>query len=265
MKTLTWNVNKAAYSREQLWCTLLDEDADIVVLQEVTSIPSYILDRYNCYAKFPKFFEGHNAPSQTAVLSKWKIDRQRFLTSDLEWVNRIHNDQYGWIIECEVTDDVGIGYRVVAVHLPAFPIPEDVLEGVDVSVLKLTIQKKKIWFSEILWSLLQTAPIDDTTNWIVTGDFNSSVKLDIPKDRGNHEIVERLNSLGLIDCLSYFGKGAVPTFQSPRKYVEHQLDYCYVSPSMLARLKSASVMDRDKVFGGVPKLSDHLPILCEFG
>ena len=167
--------------------------------------------------------------------------------------------------ECEVTDDVGIGYRVVAVHLPAFPIPEDVLEGVDVSVLKLTIQKKKIWFSEILWSLLQTAPIDDTTNWIVTGDFNSSVKLDIPKDRGNREIVERLNSLGLIDCLSYFGKGAVPTFQSPRKYVEHQLDYCYVSPSMLARLKSASVMDRDKVFGGVPRLSDHLPILCEFG
>ena len=44
MKTLTWNVNKAAYSREQFWCTLLDEDADIVVLQEVTSIPSYILD-----------------------------------------------------------------------------------------------------------------------------------------------------------------------------------------------------------------------------
>ena len=260
MKIITWNVNKAGVSRKQLWHRLLTEDADIVVLQEVTTIPDYIVERYNCYAKCPMFFARHNARFQTAVLTKWNIDTQPYLTSDLQWVNRIHTNQYGWITECAVTDDHERKYRVVAVHLPAFCIPCEVLEGVDISTIKLAAQSK-IWFSEILWSLLKTAHIDDTSNWIVTGDFNSSVKLDIPKDRGNREFVQRMNSLGLTDCLGQIFLGPVPTFQSPRKYVEHQLDYCYVNKP---RLTSASVMHPDEVFGVVPRLSDLLSLTCEF-
>ena len=61
MKVITWNVNKASLSRVGVWKMLEQEDADIVLLQEVTRIPDEILRRYNCHARFPKFFGGHNA------------------------------------------------------------------------------------------------------------------------------------------------------------------------------------------------------------
>ena len=52
-------------------------------------------------------------------------------------------------------------------------------------------------------SLLRNAAITEDTNWIVGGDFNSSVKSDDLRDRGNWEIVDRMNALGLTDCLSH--------------------------------------------------------------
>ena len=47
MKVITWNVNKASLSRDGVWTMLEQEDADIVLLQEVTRIPDEILRRYN--------------------------------------------------------------------------------------------------------------------------------------------------------------------------------------------------------------------------
>ena len=108
--------------------------------------------------------------------------------------------------------------------------------------------------------------VGSDTNWIVGGDFNVSVLFDVPKDRGNRETLRRLNRLRLTDCLSHTqgGPGAVPTFQHTSKTVEHQLDYCFVSPAMLKRLTRARVPTHEEVFGRKPRLSDHLPILCEF-
>ena len=164
---------------------------------------------------------------------------------------------------CQVIDDAGARFHVVSVHSPAWPVPKKVVERVDLSGVKLE-NNPDLWFTELLWSLLRNANIVGDTNWIVGGDFNSSVKFDFPKDRGNREIVARLNALGLTDCLSNFNKAAVPTFQSPRKVVQHQLDYCYVNAPMLERLAQARVLSREEVFDRVPRLSDHLPILCEF-
>ena len=263
MKTLTWNVNKAGQSRSELWRTLQREDPDIAMLQEVTKIPDWILRTYNFYSKFPMFFGGHNARFQTIVLSKWEIDTKPFLTSDLAWVNRLHSERYGWILGCEIVDGEGRRHRVVSIHSPAFPVPSEVLTGVDVSSIKLK-NNADLWFTEILWSLLRKANITDETNWIVGGDFNSSVRFDFPKDRGNREIVRRMNAIGLTDCLNHFKGGAVPTFQHTSKSVEHQLDYCYVNAPMLDRLKEARVLSCEEVFDPVPRLSDHLPILCGF-
>ncbi len=263
MKTLTWNVNKAGQSRSELWRTLQREDPDIAMLQEVTMVPEEILRTYNCYSRFPMFFGGHNARFQTAILSKWEIDTKPFLTSELAWVNRIHSERYGWILECEITDDEGRRHRVVSIHSPAFPVPCETLEGEDVSSIKLK-NNPHLWFTEIIWSLLRNANIADEQNWIVGGDFNSSVRFDFPRDRGNREIVERLNTIGLIDCLSHFKGGVAPTFQHTSNIVEHQLDYCYVNTPMLDRLTGARVLSCEEVFGSVPRLSDHLPILCEF-
>ena len=77
------------------------------------------------------------------------------------------------------------------------------LDGMDVSAVIVKLKNNpKLWFTEILWSLLKNAGITDDTNWIVGGDFNSSVKFDEPRNRGNREIVERMTKLGLTDCLS---------------------------------------------------------------
>lgn len=265
MKTLTWNVNRAGDSRLAAWEMLQREDADIVLLQEVGRIPDWILKhyRYNCYSKFPMFFNGRNADFQTVILSKWTINKKPFLASEFEWVNKIHSERYGWIIECEIVNDAGVRFRVVSVHSPFFCVPRESLADVDISSIKLK-NNPDIWFTEILWSLIRNADITRDMNWIVGGDFNSSEKFDVPKDRGNREIMERMNSLGLTDCLRHFNRETVPTFQHSSKRVDHQLDYCYVNAPMLERLTTARVPSNEEVFGPDPRLSDHLPIVCEF-
>ena len=122
----------------------------------------------------------------------------------------------------------------------------------DISTIKLK-NNRKLWFTEILWSLLKNADIDDDTNWIVGGDFNSSVKFDEPRNRGNREIVDRLNELGLEDCLSRCNNGRpVETFQHTSKTVEHQLDYVYVNAPLRRRLGSVRVASGVDIFDQVP-------------
>lgn len=265
MKFLTWNVNKASNARrEGLWEMIQHEDADIVALQEVTRIPRSIRDLYQCHLVRPRFFGGHNAPFSSAVLSKGSIDATPYLDSEIEWINRIYRERYGWIVGCETTLDSGETFRVVVVHLPSFAIPKDQWADEDVSGVKLT-NNPDLWFTEILWALLRTTGVSDDTSWIVGGDFNTSVKFDVPKDRGNREAICRLNALGLTDCLSYRHGGPVPTFRSARsRDVVHQLDYCFVNSPLLARLTGARVPEHERVFHREQKLSDHLPIVCEF-
>lgn len=263
LKVITWNVNKAAESRHGAWEMIEREDADIVLLQEVNKIPWRIRNRYQCHWMVPRYSDGSPAPSATAVLSKGSIDATPYLESDLEWVDRIHTEGRGWIVACKTTLDSGERFRVVSVYSPAFPIPEDQWADADASEVRLR-NSPDLWFTEILWALLRRADISDDANWIVGGDFNSSVLFDVPRDTGNREIIERLNALGLTDCLSHSRGRPVPTYQHPRKMVDHQLDYCYVNDPMLKRLRRARVPSHEEVFDPTPRLSDHLPIVCEF-
>lgn len=45
---------------------------------------------------------------------------------------------------------------------------------------------------------------------------------------------------------------------------QHQLDYCYVNAPVLEWLNRACVPSQEQVFGPTPRLSDHLPIVCDF-
>ena len=263
MKVLSWNVNKAGPSRTQLWEIFRREDPDIALLQELRELPPWVEDRYACHLVAPRYFGGHRAPFSTAILSKWPVDASPFLSSELDWVNAIHRERHGWIMECQVTREAGERFHVVSVHSPAFPIPRESLTGVDVSAIKLK-NNPDVWFTEVLWSLLAHADLGDGTNWIVAGDFNSSLLLDVPRDRGNGQVVERMNGLGFVDGLSRHNGRPVPTFQHSRGSVDHQLDYCYVNRPMLEHLVRATVLSQGEVFDPTPRLSDHLPVLCEF-
>jgi len=263
LKVLTWNVNRAAESRPALWDAVRREEADIVLLQEVRGVPADLQSSYNFRVAAPRYFDGSDAPFATAILSKWEMDTRPFLKSQLGWVNRIQSQHHGWILESEVTTGLGITLRVVSVHSPAFPIPTKKLKDADVASIKLA-NNPRLWITEILWSLLRDLDTPEETNWIVGGDFNSSVLFDKPKDRGNGEIIRRMNALGMTDCLSHDSGQPVPTFRHAGGSISHQLDYCYVSAGLLERLRCARVLSRQEVFGPTPKLSDHLPIVCEF-
>ena len=262
MKLLSWNVNRAGPPRHALWETFLREAPDIALLQELGGLPSSVRDRYQSHIVTPRYFEAGEARFRTAILSRFPLDTSPFLSSELEWVNDIHRQQPGWIVEGRVTPAAGEEIHVVSVHSPAFHVPWESLKGRDVSTIKLR-NNPKLWFTEILWSLLRQAETGSGTNWIVAGDFNSSLLFDIPKDKGNAEVVERMTDLGFVDALSWRHGGPLPTFQHPGGKVDHQLDYCYVNPPMLQRLASATVLPQDEVFGPTPRLSDHLPVVCE--
>ena len=263
MKVLTWNVNGAS-SHSVTWEFLKREAPDIALLQEVTKLPDWILDSYNHHQVYPRYFGGYRAKFSTAILSTWPLKDSPFLNSSHEWVNSIHRARDGWIIECETIPENAEPVRLVSVHSPAFPVPKETLHGIDISTIRLS-NNPDLWFTEILWSLLCNADLGDSVPWIVGGDFNSSVLFDQPKDRGNREIIKRMNKLGLTDCLSHFEGKFVPTFKSPVGSVIHQLDYCYVNNPLMKRFLQARVPDQSEIFSRQPKrLSDHLPIICEF-
>ena len=258
MKTIPWNLNRATESRRRAWELLEREDPDLACLQEVGRIPARIRECYHCHVPFAA-----QAWSKTAVLSRGPIDAAPYLASELGWVNRIAADLAGWIAPCRTTLPSGEEYRVISVGVPFWSIAPEQYAGVDVSPIKLR-QNPELWYHDILYGLLRDAGISDDANWLVAGDFNSSLLLDEPKPRGNRENIERLGALGLTDCLSHFHGRPVPTFQHASKTVRHQLDYCYVNAPLLDRLQLARVPDQAEVFGPRPRLSDHLPIVCEF-
>ena len=262
MKILTWNVRKASASSEALWDIVRLADPDIALLQELTSVPNWIKDQFHTSIVAPKYFSGKLAPFSNAVLAKWPIQPESSLSSSLGWVNSIHQ-QTGWLLECQVEQSPTQMFRVICVHSPAFPIPKEKYKDYDVTSIKLPTNPD-LWFTEILWSLLKESMKGKISNWIVAGDFNTSVLLDQPRDRGNGKVICRLNQLGLTDCLSHHLGKLLPTFRHSNGSICHQLDYCYVSKPLLKRLKVAWVLSDAEVFGRKKMLSDHLPIICEF-
>lgn len=263
MKILIWNVNRANTNRDALWEIFCREESDLALLQEVTEIPKWVGNNYNCKMVAPRYFSGQPAPFKTAVLSRWHIDTRPFLSSSLDWVNEIHQRQYGWILESEVVHQNGERIRVVSVHIPAWPIPSEELYGIDYSVIRLT-NNPALWFTEILWSLVGGTVFGDDTNLIVGGDFNSSVLFDFPTDRGNRQVMDRMNALGLTDCVKHCLGKPVPTFRKSTGSIKHQPDYCYVNGPMLKRLTHVRVLGPSEIFDHDPRISDHLPIICEF-
>lgn len=263
MKVLTWNV-KGASTYSAAWEFLKGEAPDIALLQEVTKLPDWIQDSYDNHQVYPRFFGGQRAKFSTVILSKWPINTSPYLSSSLEWVNSIHRDRDCWIIECETIPESAEPIRLVSVHSPAFPVPPETLEGIDISPIQLT-NNPNLWFTEILWSLLYNENIDGSVPWIVAGDFNTSVLFDKPKDRGNRMVIKRLNELGLTDCLSHYKSKPIPTYKPPVGPVIHQLDYCYVNKPLMKLFVRAHVPAQSEIFDSQPKmLSDHLPIICEF-
>ena len=101
---------------------------------------------------------------------------------------------------------------------------------------------------------------------MVAGDFNSSVTFDYlwkGGPRGNQEIIDRMNALGLIECLKSSTGNLTPTFRNPKGgKIIHQIDHMYVSNALHLSLSKSYAGNDLMIFE--KSMSDHLPIISDF-
>ena len=298
MRVITWNIH-GAKKDSPVWDLLFELSPDIILLQEVGSVPDKIQDSFRTLdGKSHQFFDRlskkattKNGTSQrfsTEVLVKGKIIKGINLKSDFEWVNNELLFFKGNIIACIVELQNNERFHVVSVYSPAWEVDEKRIEGIDVSQVRLTklpndYSSSLIWMTEILWLALKNT-ISKKGKWIVGGDYNSSETFDrdyqikhgtrrglvsggsVWKQNPEREMRDRMYALGFKECLLEYNGRLTPTFRHSTKQFRHQLDHLYSSDKLFLRLVKCEVGDQKKIFleGLGKSLSDHLPIIADF-
>lgn len=270
MRAITWNIHGA--DKESLvWKLLFELQPDLVLLQEVRSIPDKVKRVFDVLSRVAIYKTGRPQRFSTAVLVKGKIINEISLKSEYEWVNHELEFFKGNFISCTVLPQNQEPLNVVSVYSPAWPVDKDRLKGIDVSPVKLK-SNPEVWVTEIIWSALKNT-ISSNENWIVGGDYNSSETFDKDwqdknrikfgiRSSGNKEILDRMYELGFTECLRKYNDKIIPTFKHSNKEIAHQLDHLFVTNKWCSRLKRCQVGDRSVIFG--KSLSDHLPIIADF-
>lgn len=262
-RVITWNCRGASL-RSGLWDYLLELDPGVAILQDFRTIPERVLQVYS-HAQNNGLVETGRAPRFfTGILVKTGRIEDIQLPAPNDWVARELENLKEFFTAKMITLHTGINLKVISVYSPAFRIDPSRLEGIDTTGIKLT-QNRDVWDTELLWASLKSMSINTDEPFIVAGDLSSSETFDHPKPRGNREIMERMNAIGLSDCLRTFKGQLTPTFRTPRGgFVVHQLDYLYVTDALLEKLAWYDVGSAERVFKSAPTLSDHLPIVADF-
>jgi exonuclease III len=271
MKVITWNLRRAS-KENPVWDLILKLKPDIVLLQEVGSIPAEITSVFDVLSRVATNKTGDPQKFRTAVLVKGKIIQEINLKSEFDWVNKELEFFKGNFIACNIQLENKENFNVVSVYSPAWTVGKDRLKGIDVSKVKLT-SNNEIWASEIIWTALKSANLNNKP-WIVGGDYNSSETFDrdyqlnnggltggLISD-GNKEIRDRMYALGFKECLREYKGRLMPTFKNISGEIVHQLDHLYVSNKLYTNLKKCTVGEKSVIFD--KGLSDHLPIIAEF-
>jgi exonuclease III len=266
VRIVAWNCRRAS-AKSAAWHYLEELQPDVALLQEVGTLPDQITRGYAVASAVPVADTGRPQGFTTAVLVKGEIKAEVALLPPNEWVARELDFFRGNFVAKHVVLPNGLDLKVISVYSPAFPVARSRLAGIDTTGIQLT-QNRDVWATEILWACLKAIEQLAQDRFVVGGDFNSSETFDFlwgKKPRGNVEIMERMNTLGLRDCLRTIQGRLTPTFRTPRDgSVIHQIDHLYVTPALLNSLAACDVGAADRVFGATPALSDHLPIVADF-
>ena len=270
MRVITWNVH-GANEKSTVWKFISELAADILLLQEVVSLPQTIIEEYKVLSRPAIYKNGKPQRFRTAIITKGEIVNEIKLLSDYDWVNRELDFFKGNFIGYTVRlPNYGL-FNIVSVYSPAWPVDKNRLIGIDVSQVKLKLNPD-VWGTEILWAALKEAEIKNT-NWIIGGDFNSSETFDKEwqinngktyglQSSGNKEILNRMKNLGLSECLRKFNNDKIiPTFKHSSGEIAHQMDHLFVTERLISQIKNCVAGDQNIVFD---KLSDHLPIIADF-
>jgi len=154
--------------------------------------------------------------------------------------------------------------NAINVYSPAWPVDKNRLKSFDVSPVKLVLNPN-VWLADILFNALKHVDIQSHEPWLIAGDFNLCETFDLWKGgpRGNKKYLERMQSIGLTECLRYTNGKVTPTFKKVRGgQLINQIDYMWVTQALVEKLESCAVGDSGQIFG--QSLSDHLPIVANF-
>lgn len=262
-RAIAWNCRRATF-RSNLWSYLIDLAPDIALLQEVSSMPTSITDRFEFRSVAAMGKKGASQRFSTVVLVRGSIISDISLVSPLGWVTRELRHFAGNLVAVAANLTSGEEVNLVSVYSPAWPVSKARLIGEDVSAIKLT-QNPDVWVADLLWASLKSDETIGSSSWLIAGDFNSCETFDAWKGGpgGNAEFLDRMGRLGLTECLRHAQGRLTPTFRKPGAEAPTcQIDHMFASQNLARRLSQCvapSYMTPDEM-----AMSDHLPIVANF-
>ena len=263
MRIVTWNCHQAT-ATSPAWTYLAKLNPDIALLQEVRGIPEELLAQYQCAQSIPRAPSGGPQKFVTALLVRGQLLDSIELSSSRDWVRAELEYFAGNLVAHRVGLASGEEISCICVYSPAWPVDRERLKGVDTTGVQLT-QNRDVWVTDLVWAALNHIVTELDEPWVIAGDLNSSETFDAWKGgpRGNREFLDRMASLGLVECLRESQGELMPTFRNPKGgAIKHQMDHLFVTPPLAGRLVGCQTGTYDEVFGAA--LSDHLPITADF-
>lgn len=253
MKIISWNCKRATATRSLLWDYLLNEQPDIALLQEVSAVPEEISRNYTVIQQRATG-KITDQRFSNVILSKHPILDKIELTHPDKTIQHVLNihDSNALTYEIDVDGDPTV---FTCVYAPPWPI-EGSLEDAE---------QFSEWFTEILPAAIAERTKKSRSNWIIAGDFNSSITFDsLPGFIGrNEDNFKKIEAAGFTELLKHHQGVLTPTFKNPRGgKVIHQIDHMFVSNDLVSRLTECATGSVEDIFG--QNLSDHLPIIATF-
>lgn len=267
IRLATWNMGFWEHKKahEEAWHWLLDELRPDIALCQECILPDWarqtrtvIWDR-----AYP---ERERQPWGTALVTHLPAKPTRFPELDA-WIDQLPkrdaNNELafvhradGWLSAAEVDLPLIGKTHIISVHSPAYEIPADWLKGIDISAIRLKLNKD-IWLLDVLFYFLRNRL---GSQLIVGGDFNYSRLLDDPrKPSGNNEFFDRIAQEGFVSLHRKFHSADEQTFFKEGKR-EHQLDYLYADSPVARHAVSCKVVPN----ADLKEMSDHAPLVAEF-
>lgn len=262
-RVITWNCRRAT-ATSTAWDYLFELVPDIALLQEVGGLTEKIRRAYSVQLASPRKKTGGAQRFQTGLLVRGAIGEKLTMPGPHNWVARELKYFAGNLLSFSIELQTGIRLNVISVYSPAWPVDRSRLKGLDVSDVKLT-QNPDVWVADLLWASLKYQCPDSSTEWIVAGDFNCSETFDQwpGGPRGNREYLDRMASIGLIECLRQMQERLTPTFRNASDgKMKHQIDHLFVTPGLATQLVRCETGAKEQVLDC--GISDHLPIIADF-
>ncbi|MBQ8761831.1 MAG: endonuclease/exonuclease/phosphatase family protein [Clostridia bacterium] len=220
MKIISWNCNGKFREKYKY---ILEENADIYVIQECENPLNYLKEFKGFYSKYKWYGENNN--KGLAIFVK----------------DNIHIQTNEWPYYCLrhfISVKINNKFDLVGVWASPPHIEEYfIYQAININN-----------YSE---------------NTIIIGDFNSNAIWDKKHQRRNHTaVVNELQNINIVSAYHYFmkeqsGKETQPTFYLYRHYDKpYHIDYCFGNPK---HFKSFDILEYKKWI----QFSDHLPIKIE--